>query len=211
MLAAFFYSPTFEAWSSGLLTGLSLFAVVGAQSAFILRQGIMRSHIFTILTVCALSDAIFITLSVFGLKEIILLIPCFKTIVLVFGILFLVSYAYKAAKRSINNNSNLTAASGTIMTRRSAILGALGFSLLNPHFWLDLILIGSLSSIFGDRSLAYAFGVIVASIIWLSVLGLGSRMFAPFFSSQKAWRILDGFISIIMMFMAILLILKFEI
>ncbi|AFZ83278.1 lysine efflux permease LysE [Candidatus Kinetoplastibacterium blastocrithidii TCC012E] len=210
MPAVLYYYPTFEAWSSGLLTGLSLFAVVGAQSAFILRQGIMRSHIITVITVCALSDAIFITLSVFGLKEIILIIPSFKKIILIFGILFLVSYSYQAAKRSINNNSNLIAASGTAMTRKSAILGALGFSLLNPHFWLDLILIGSLASIFDDRSLAYAFGVIISSILWLIVLGLGSRMFAPFFSSQRSWRVLDGLISILMLFMAVLLALKFE-
>ena len=86
------------------------------------------------------------------------------------------------------------------------MLGALGFSLLNPHFWLDIMVVGSLASGFGDSYIAYAFGALTASVLWLAILGLGSHLFAPFFSSPRAWRILDGVIAIVISILAITLL-----
>ncbi|WBF65477.1 MAG: LysE family transporter [Candidatus Kinetoplastibacterium crithidii] len=209
MLTSFFSSITFQAWFNGLLTGLGLFAVVGAQSAFIIRQGLMRSHIMTIIIVCCLTDAIFIFSSVIGLKELILRAPWFKDFILILGIIFLSCYSWKSAKKAFKKSSNIESTNYIIYSKQSVILTTLGFSLLNPHFWLDMILIGSLANVYENASMAYAFGALTASILWLNLLGLGARLCAPIFSKPKAWRILDGAIAIIMMAMAILLLKQY--
>ncbi|AFZ82951.1 LysE/ArgO family amino acid transporter [Candidatus Kinetoplastidibacterium crithidiae] len=209
MLTSFFSSITFQAWFNGLLTGLGLFAVVGAQSAFIIRQGLMRSHIMTIIIVCCLTDAIFIFASVIGLKELILLAPWFKDFILILGIIFLLCYSWKSAKKAFKKSSNIESTNYIIYSKQSVILTTLGFSLLNPHFWLDMILIGSLANVYENASMAYAFGSLTASILWLNLLGLGARLCAPIFSKPKAWRILDGTIAIIMIVMVILLLRQY--
>lgn len=208
MFTSIFSSLTFNAWASGAVTGLGLFAVVGAQSAFILRQGLMRAHILSVLLICALIDATFIFSSVLGLQALTTWAPWLTQFVLVFGVAFLAWYAWQAARRALNNNSGLAAARDVVPSRKAAMLGALGFSLLNPHFWLDIMVVGSLASGFGDSYIAYAFGALTASVMWLAILGLGSHLFAPFFSSPRAWRILDGVIAIVISILAITLAVK---
>ena len=88
------------------------------------------------------------------------------------------------------------------------MLGALGFSLLNPHFWLDMVVVGSLAHGFDDARMAFAAGALTASLLWLAVLSIGSRLFAPFFASASAWRVLDGIIAVIMAALAVSLALK---
>lgn len=205
MFTSILSSPTFNAWASGTLTGLGLFAVVGAQSAFILRQGLMRAHILSVLVICAVVDATFIFASVLGLQALTAWAPWLTQFVLVFGVAFLAWYAWQAARRAFNNHSGLEAARDVVPSRRAAMLGALGFSLLNPHFWLDIMVVGSLASGFGNSHMAFALGAFTASVLWLSILGLGSHLFAPFFSSPRAWRILDGVIAVIISALAITL------
>lgn len=191
-------SPAFfTAWSSGAATGLGLFAVVGAQSAFILRQGLMRAHLLSILAMCAAIDAVFIFSSVWGLQQLTEWFPSLTQVVLWFGVAFLGWYAIQSARRAWRGG-NLAACRAAIPSRGAALLGAVGFSLLNPHFWLDMMVVGSLAHSFDDARMAYATGVLSASLMWLAVLGVGSRLFAPLFSDPRAWRVLDALIALVM-------------
>ncbi|AZY47861.1 LysE/ArgO family amino acid transporter [Bordetella avium] len=195
-------SPAFfTAWVSGTATGMGLFAVVGAQSAFILRQGLMRAHLLTVLATCALIDAVFIFGSVLGLQTLLTWLPGLTTAILWFGVTFLVWYGLQSARRAWRGGS-LAHCREAAPSRRAALLGALGFSLLNPHFWLDMVVVGSLANGFSDARLAFAAGALTASLIWLAVLGLGSRLFAPLFSDARAWRVLDGLIALVMLGLA---------
>jgi L-lysine exporter family protein LysE/ArgO len=195
--------PSLAAWASGIATGLGLFAVVGAQSAFILRQGLMRAHLLSILSTCALIDAVFIFASVWGLQAVAGRFPWLTSIILWFGVAFLAWYALQSARRALRSSSGPAAARHVIPSRRAALLGAMGFSLLNPHFWLDMMVVGSLAHGFAESRLWFAAGALSASIVWLAVLGAGSRLFAPAFSDPRAWRILDGVIALVMAWLAI--------
>jgi L-lysine exporter family protein LysE/ArgO len=198
----------FTAWASGTATGLGLFAVVGAQSAFILRQGLMRAHLLSVVAICALIDAVFIFASVSGLQALTSWFPWLTTAVLWFGVAFLSWYALQSARRAWTATGGLAAARDVVPSRRAAMLGALGFSLLNPHFWLDMVVVGSLAHGFEDARMAFAAGALTASLLWLAVLGIGSRLFAPFFARPSAWRVLDGAIAMVMAALAVGLALK---
>nr|WP_315845254.1 LysE family transporter [uncultured Achromobacter sp.] len=202
-------SPLFlTAWASGTATGLGLFAVVGAQSAFILRQGLMRAHLLSVVAICALIDAVFIFASVSGLQALTSWFPWLTTAVLWFGVAFLSWYALQSARRAWTATGGLAAARDVVPSRRAAMLGALGFSLLNPHFWLDMVVVGSLAHGFDDARMAFAAGAFTASLLWLAVLGIGSRLFARFFASASAWRVLDGVIAVVMAGLAVSLAIK---
>jgi len=197
----------FSAWLSGTATGLGLFAVVGAQSAYILRQGLMRAHLLSILAVCALIDALFIFGSVTGLQALTRWFPGLTHAVLWFGVAFLAWYALQSARRALRKGGGLEAARQAVPSRGAALLGAIGFTLLNPHFWLDMMVVGSLAHGFDDARLAFATGALTASVLWLAVLGIGSRLCAPLFSDPRAWRVLDGMIAVVMAGLAVRLAL----
>lgn len=192
------YPPLFSAWASGVATGMGLFAVVGAQSAFILRQGLMRAHLISVLLICALIDSVFIFASVWGLQAVTTWLPGLSEFILWFGVSFLLWYAFQSARRAVTHAGGLVAARQAVPSRRGALLGAVGFSLLNPHFWLDMMVVGSLADRFEEARIGFAIGALTASIVWLAILGAGSRLFAPLFSNPRAWRILDGIIAVIM-------------
>lgn len=198
MLSLTFTPAMFSAWASGTATGLGLFAVVGAQSAFILRQGLMRAHLLSILTICALLDAICIFASVWGLQALVGWFPWLTHAVLWFGVAFLSWYAFQSARRAVRAEGGMVAAKHAVPSRSAALLAAAGFTLLNPHFWLDIMVLGSLAHGFEDARLAFATGAVTASVLWLIVLGVGSRLFSPYFANPKAWRVLDGMIAVIM-------------
>jgi len=197
-----FFTASFPAlltaWASGTATGLGLFAVVGAQSAFILRQGLMRAHLLSVMALCAAIDAVFIFASVWGLQAVAAWFPWLTHAILWFGVAFLGWYAVQSARRALRAQGGLVAARAAVPSRRAALLSAAGFTLLNPHFWLDIMVVGSLAHGFHDARLAFAAGALTASVLWLAVLGIGSRLFAPWFADPRAWRILDGGIAIVM-------------
>ena len=126
---------------------------MGAQSAFILRQGLMRAHLASVVAICALIDAVFIFASVSGLQALTTWFPWLTTAVLWFGVAFLSWYALQSARRAWSANGGLAAAREAVPSRRAAMLGALG-SLLNPHFWLDMVVVGSLAHGFDDARMA---------------------------------------------------------
>ncbi len=195
---------------SGFLLGGSLIVAIGAQNAFILRQGLLRSHVFILCLICALSDAVLIAVGVAGLGTLIARSPVLITSVTLGGAAFLAVYAVIALRRAMASNTLEAAKSGE-MALLPAVMTCLAFTFLNPHVYLDtVLLIGGLSAQYpGYDRLAYAIGAMAASFVWFFGLGYGARLMQPVFANPEAWRFLDLIIALIMAALAVSLILRF--
>ena len=199
---------TASAWLSGAGTGIGLFAVVGAQSAFILRQGILRQHVIPVIATCFAIDASFIFASVAGLRTLTSHLPWLTTALLWGGVAFLVWYALQSARRALVGGGGMQLDDSAESSRQAAMLAAAGFSIINPHFWLDMMVIGSIADNFGHARMAFAAGVVTASAVWLTAQGLGARLLAPLFTRPNTWRVLDGTIAVLLSVLALTLALR---
>ncbi|MFD2258736.1 LysE/ArgO family amino acid transporter [Chelativorans composti] len=184
---------------AGFFLGASLIIAIGAQNAFILRQGLLGQHVFVLCLICSLSDALLITVGVAGLGTLIAQSPVLITLVTVGGALFLYAYASKALRRAMRPDT-LQAANEGKSDLKAAVLACLAFTFLNPHVYLDtVLLVGSLSSAYsGAGRWFYAAGASLASFVWFFGLGYGARLLQPFFASPRAWRVLDTVIAVVM-------------
>ncbi len=184
---------------TGFAVGGSLIVAIGAQNAFVLRQGIKREHVFAVALFCALSDAILIALGVAGLGFLIERVPGLINAVTIFGIVFLVAYGLMAAKRALAPSA-MQVGQGAPLTLKAALSACAAFTLLNPHVYLDtVILVGSLAAGYsGQERLVYAIGAMTASFVWFFGLAYGARVLTPLFEKPIAWRILDAIIACIM-------------
>jgi len=203
-------TPLFAPAFSGLLLGGSLIIAIGAQNAFILRQGLLRQHVFILCLICALSDAALIGLGVAGLGAIISGSEILIGVVTLGGAVFLAVYAFLALKRAISP-SGLEAAKTGSGSLKAAVLTVLAFTFLNPHVYLDtVLLVGGLSARYeGTARLAFAIGAMSASFIWFFGLGYGARVLEPLFAKASAWRVLDGLIALVMAALSISLLVRF--
>ena len=191
---------------TGFLTGLSLITAIGAQNAFVLRLGLMRSHVGIAVFICALSDAILIAIGTAGMGALVQSHKSLLKIVSWIGAVYLFYFALSAAKRVFKSES-LEASEISPMTKKSVVLSVLGFTYLNPHVYLDtVLLVGSIGSQFGNQRWIFAFGASMASLIWFIGLGYGSKAAARIMAMPITWRILDLFIAIVMASIAISLI-----
>jgi L-lysine exporter family protein LysE/ArgO len=193
-------SPLLEPAITGFLIGLGLIVAIGAQNAFVLRQGLLRRHVFAVTTVCALSDALLIVAGVAGLGTLVQSSPLLIATATLGGALFLAAYGVKAALRALDPGQ-LTADAGAAPAGLGPTLAAaLAFTFLNPHVYLDtVVLVGSLSARFeGAARIAYAVGAASASAFWFYGLGYGARLLAPLFARPAAWRVLDALIAVVM-------------
>ncbi len=183
---------------------------IGAQNAFILRQGLLRSHVFVLCLICSLSDAIMIVIGVAGLGTLIEKNEELLKIVAIGGSLFLFAYAMIAIKRAFHPEVMATNG-GTNTGLRPAILTVLAFTFLNPHVYLDtVVLVGSLSARFaGEARIAFGTGAAVSSFAWFFALGYGARWLIPVFASATAWRILDLLIALVMTGLGLSLLWRF--
>ncbi|MGA7205203.1 MAG: LysE/ArgO family amino acid transporter [Specibacter sp.] len=190
---------------AGLATGLSLIIAIGAQNAFVLRQGIRREHVRTAVLICMVSDIVLIFAGIAGLGAILELAPWFITVARVGGACFLLTYALFAARRALNPQALTLSSSDSGSTRKSVIFTVLALTWLNPHVYLDtVILLGSIASAQGpDGRWLFGIGAALGSIIWFSVLGYGARYLRGFFARPVSWRILDGIIAITMFALAL--------
>lgn len=187
------------AFFSGFLLGLSLIVAIGAQNAFILRQGLLRQHVFVLCLICALSDALLIAAGVAGLGTLIADSPAVIRLVTIGGALFLFAYAIIAFRRASKPQALEAARTGE-GSLKAAIAACLAFTFLNPHVYLDtVLLLGSLSAQFEDEArIAYGLGACIASFVWFFGLGYGARLLQPVFARPAAWRILDVLIGLVM-------------
>lgn len=193
---------------AGLLSGAALIIAIGAQNAFVLRQGIRREHVLPIVLVCALSDAVLIALGVAGIGTLVTAAPVVLEIVRWAGAAFLLGYAIFAARRAIRPKA-LVAGAGETTTMVTAVLTAVALTWLNPHVYLDtVLLLGSLSTAHGDEGRWwFAAGAILASVVWFTALGFGARLLRRVFERPGAWRVLDLSIAAVMLVLAIRLVL----
>lgn len=193
---------------TGFLIGGGLIIAIGAQNAFVLRQGIRREHVFIVCLICAVSDAVLIAVGVAGLGAIIERLPVLLNAITLFGISFLGWYGVLAIRRVLAPEGAMLGG-GESIPLRQAVLTCLTFTFLNPHVYLDtVLLVGSLAAPFsGAARWAYGIGAATASFAWFFGLGYGARILAPLFVQAKAWRILDAIIAIVMFAIAINLIL----
>src|SRR5690606_10031608 len=184
---------------SGFLLGGSLIVAIGAQNAFILRQGLLRQHVFVLCLVCALSDAVLIAAGVGGLGMLVAHFPLLLTAVTIGGALFLFAYALLALRRALDPRA-LEAARGGEANLGAALAACLAFTFLNPHVYLDtVLLIGSISATHeGVARIAFGAGAAAASFVWFFGLGYGARLLQPLFARPSAWRILDLVIAAVM-------------
>lgn len=192
-------TPIVSAAISGFLLGASLIIAIGAQNAFILRQGLLRQHVFILSLICALSDALLIAAGVAGLGTLIAQSPRLIMAVTVGGALFLFAYAIIAFRRAMKPEVLQAAKSGEAKLW-PAVAACLAFTFLNPHVYLDtVVLLGGLSAAYeGQARLAYGLGAALASFVWFFGLGYGARLLEPVFARPAAWRVLDVLIGLVM-------------
>jgi len=195
---------------AGFALGGSLIVAIGAQNAFILRQGLIRSHVFVLCLICALSDALLIAAGVGGLGALVSRSPILISAVTLGGALFLGTYAVMAFRRAASPGM-LVAGAPQGMALKPAVLACLAFTFLNPHVYLDtVVLLGSLSAAYeGADRLAYGAGAALASFAWFFGLGYGARLLAPVFARPAAWRVLDVLIGCVMSMLALGLVVSF--
>ncbi|WP_370679597.1 LysE/ArgO family amino acid transporter [Comamonas sp. GB3 AK4-5] len=196
--------------STGFVAGAGLIIAIGAQNAFVLRQGLERSHVALVVMVCALSDIALILCGVAGVGAMVREWPALLQALRFGGAIFLGWYGLQAAHRAWRGAATLVVAQGKERSRRRVLLACLAFTFLNPHVYLDtMVLLGSLSTRYpGMAQWAFGLGACVASVTWFSVLGFGARFLEPVFRKPLAWRALDGGIAIFMLALCALLLLR---
>lgn len=197
---------------AGLGLGLSLIVAIGAQNAFVLRQGLRREHVLPVVLVCAISDAVLIAVGVGGGGVLFTAVPWLVDVIRWAGAAFLLAYGILAAVRALRtpkqDAGGLRAGTGTAGTLGAALATALALTWLNPHVYLDtVLLLGSVASTHGEHRWFFAGGAALGSILWFTTLGFGARLLAPLFAKSVAWRILDGVIAVVMLTLAVLLVL----
>jgi L-lysine exporter family protein LysE/ArgO len=188
----------------GFLTCASLIVAIGAQNSFVLRQAILRRHIFLTAITCVICDSILICLGIFGMGGVVALNPFFGKVICLTGILFLIWFGLRALLRALQGTSTLAADEGAGGTARSTILAGLGFSLLNPHAYLDaMVLLGGMATRFdGKERASFAGGAVTASACWFFLVAYGARVLLPLFRRPRAWAAFDFGIAFVMWWLA---------
>ncbi len=189
----------------GFLTGLSLIIAIGAQNAFVIRQGLLRQHVLLVVVICGVSDAALIFLGTGGLGTIIQGKPSLLEFIRWFGVIYLTWFGIKSA-RSAFKSLSLKAAEGSGFSKSRVIATCLSFTFLNPHVYLDtVILLGSIANQFESNRWFFAIGGAFASMVWFTAIGYGARAASRYMSKPIFWKILDSLIAMVMFTIAITL------
>lgn len=191
---------------TGFFTGLSLIIAIGAQNAFVIRQGLSKQHVLLVVGICAAGDALLITLGIGGLGKLIQRHQMILDLIKWFGVAYLTWFGVRSLASVLKKQTLV--ASGEIKTSRKQIIGkTLGFTFLNPHVYLDtVIFLGGIGTQFKASKWDFAVGAICASILWFTSIGFGAQAASKFMSRPIFWKILDGIIAVIMFALALLLI-----
>jgi L-lysine exporter family protein LysE/ArgO len=186
------------AFLPGFFAGLSLIVAIGAQNAFVIRQGLSRQHVLVVVAICAIADAALIALGIAGLGAIIQGLPWLLEGVRWFGVAYLTWFGIKSVRSAFNNEvMDISGAQTTSL--KKVVAAVLGFTLLNPHVYLDtVILLGSISNQFAEDRWVFGLGAMTASIVWFSSIGFGAKAASRFMSKPIFWRVLDSIIAAVM-------------
>ena len=194
-----------QAVLAGFALGFSLILAIGAQNAFVLRQGLRREHVLAVVLVCALSDAVLVSAGVTGFGALAEAVPGLERIMRYGGAAFLLVYGARAFLAAWRGGAVLEAGQGAGGLRR-AVLTCLALTWLNPHVYLDtVVLLGSVSAQYEDR-LGFGAGAVCASFVFFFALGYGARLLAPAFRRPESWRLLDAGVGTVMWAIAVGLI-----
>lgn len=182
---------------TGFATGLSLIVAIGAQNAFVLRQGIRRQHVLVVVLICALTDALLEVLGVAGIGFVVERAPVLLEMVRWGGVVFLLWYAWGAARRAMRPDALDASGAETKDSLSKTVLACLAITYLNPHVYLDtMVLMGSIGNAQGNPGRWwFVLGGVIASLIWFTVLGYGARGLTRFFATPRSWQILDWIIA----------------
>ncbi|MFV2029597.1 LysE/ArgO family amino acid transporter [Neisseria sp. S1] len=195
-----------NAFFNGFLISGGLIVAIGAQNAFVLKQGLLRQHIGVVVILCWLCDVILIGAGVFGLALLLSGNPVAGNWLSLAGGLFLLAYGLLSVKRALRGGNKLTAAfasANEVSALRTAAT-ALALTLLNPHAYVDTVVLigGSAANLSHSDKTAFFIGAVLASGIWFISIGYGSRLLQPLFKRERVWRILDSLIAVMMFYLA---------
>lgn len=193
---------------AGFATGGSLIVAIGSQNAFVLRQGLRQEHVLPIVAICASADALLILAGVAGLGEVIQAAPAALAGLRFAGAAFLAAYGVMALRRALAPHQAVVER-GAPITLREAVATTLAFTFLNPHVYLDtVVLVGALANQHqGAERWQFAAGAATASVVWFTALGFGAKLLVPAFARPVTWRVLDAVIAGVMFILAASLLL----
>lgn len=191
---------------TGFFTGLGLIIAIGAQNAFVLRQGLRREYVFPIVLFAALSDAFLIVVGIAGLGALIQGFPLALEVIRYAGAAYLTWFGISALRRALKP-STLEAANEGNGSLLAALMSIAALTYLNPHVYLDtVILLGGVANQFSEDRWVFGLGAATASFVWFFSLGYFAKFLSRFVSSPKFWRVLDSFIAVVMFTIAVLLL-----
>lgn len=192
-------------WATGLFTGLALIIAIGAQNAFVLRQGIRREHVGSVVAICIASDALLILGGTAGIGALVSRFPEVLTVLRWGGAAYLVWFAVRSFQAALKPAA-LTAEAPR--TRGSVITTTLALTYLNPHVYLDtVVLLGSLANQHDGARWVFAAGAVVGSVAWFTALGYSARALSGALSNPRTWRVVDIVIGVVMLALAVKLVL----
>ena len=187
---------------SGFLLGLSLIIAIGSQNAFVLKQGLKREHIFYICLFCAVSDALLILAGVAGFGAVTTRYPQAVMVAKIAGVIFLVVYGLQSLYASVRRSHALQVEGQIVTSLKKSLLLCFGFTWLNPHVYLDTLVLVGMVSTGASRKSVFAAGAVSASFIFFFALGYSARLLKPLFANPKAWNILDAVVGLLMLYLA---------
>jgi L-lysine exporter family protein LysE/ArgO len=191
------------AFLAGFLLGLSLILAIGAQNAFVLRQGLRREHVFAVALTCALSDAVLIAGGVAGFGALVKAAPWLAPVMRFGGAVFLLFYGLKSLWAAWRHPGALDPAADQGKSLGRTLMMCLAFTWLNPHVYLDtVVLLGSISAGYGAVRIWFGAGAASASLLFFFALAYGARLLRPLFARPSAWRVLDVLIGVTMLALA---------
>lgn len=196
-----------SAFLPGLVTGLALIVAIGAQNAFILRQGIRRQHVGVVVAICIVSDVVLISLGTAGIGFVIERVPWLLDALRWVGVVYLAVFALMSFRSAFRSQVIDTTADDA-RSLRGVVLATLAFTWLNPHTYLDAVLIlGNLANQHGGQRWIFTAGAILGSVIWFCTLGAGARALSQVLNTPLTWRIVDALVGVVMLFIAVQLAL----
>ena len=198
-----------SAFLPGFLLGASLIVAIGAQNAFVLRQGLRKAHVFCVCLVCALSDAILISGGVAGFGALVTAVPWLAPVMRFGGAAFLFFYGARSLLAAWRHTGALNPSDAAAKPLGATLAMCLAFTWLNPHVYLDtVVLLGSVSTRYSDARPLFAAGAMTASFLFFFSLGYGARLLRPLFANPRAWQVLDVIIGVTMIGLAAKLALE---
>ncbi|MEM6306084.1 MAG: LysE/ArgO family amino acid transporter [Pseudomonadota bacterium] len=197
----------FASFLPGFALGFTLILAIGAQNAFVLRQGLIREHVFWVCLTCAVSDALLIAGGVAGFGALAEAVPWFEPLMRYGGAAFLIWYGWLNARSAWRGGQAMDTSGSGQRSLRAALLTVLALTWLNPHVYLDtVVLLGSISAQYPSK-LAFGAGAVTASFTFFFSLGYGARLLSPIFARPRSWQVLDALIALVMWGIALKLLL----